>query len=144
MASPSLVRGLYKKMLLLSRSIPDAAKRADAVASIRDGFRANARETDADAVAALLRGAEKHVSFMKIVGRRNPNGPVASRGISASPAQKGKVSYVRDKATGKWVPGSASGPNATTVGGGHWGSVTSEHVRRAAALNQRQHFGGRK
>ena len=103
MASPSLVRGLYKKMLLLSRSIPDAAKRAGAVASVRDGFRAHARETDADAVAALLRGAEKHVSFMKIVGRRTPN------------AQKGKVSYVRDKATGKWVAGSAGGVNATRV-----------------------------
>ena len=135
MASPTFVRGLYKKMLLLARALPDTARRETALTSIRNGFRAHAAESDEAAVQKLLAEAQKHVSFMKIVGRRRPAG--------TSTVQTGKTSYVRDRKTGKWVTGSAMTTKATTVGGGHWGHVTSEHVRRAAALNHRQHFGGR-
>ena len=138
--SRTLVRGLYRKMLLLSRGIPDASKRESAINSIRSGFRANAAETDGQVVEDLLAEAQKHVSFMKIVGRRRPGGGGQGAGGSK---QKGKTTYVRDRKTGKWVSGTSAGPKATTVGGGHWGQVTSEHVRRAAALNRRQHFGDR-
>lgn len=137
-ASPTFVRGLYRRMLQLARGIPDATRRADATRSIRKGFRENAVETDEQVVSELLEEAQKHVSFMKIVGRRHPG----AGGLSGARKQAGKVSYIRDPKTGKWVTGTVNGTKPASTGGGHWGQVTSEHVRRASALNRRQHFGG--
>ena len=143
--TPSLVRGMYRRMLLLARSIRDPDRAREAQCAVRDGFRAHAAETDADAVRDLLDACDKHVSFMKIVGTggRRPGAGVRGDGGGAA-AQHGKQTFVRDPETGKWVAGGHQRGKSTTQASEHWGTVTQDHVRRATALNKRQYFMDRK
>jgi hypothetical protein len=134
MSSPIVVRGLYKKMLRMAYSIRNPKKQLKATTAVREGFRENKDITDDEAVMHLLEECNKHVSYLKIVGAKRPK---------LSDVQGGKQTYSRDPETGKWIAGSANKDNATTVGGGHWGSVTSDHVKRAQALHTRSHFGNR-
>jgi hypothetical protein len=117
----------------MAYSIRDPKKQLKATTAVRDGFREGKDATDDEVVANLLEECEKHISYLKIVGAKRPK----------ATKQDGRQTYRRDPETGKWISGSASRQNATTVGGGHWGSVTSDHVRKARSLNTRQHFGGR-
>ena len=134
MASPIVVRGLYKKMLRMAYSIRDPTKQLKATTAVRDGFREGQNISDEATIAQLLLEADKHVSYLKIVG---------SKRAPKAAAQGGKQTYKRDPETGKWVAGSVGKDNNTTVGGQHWGSVTTSHVKRARALDARQHFGNR-
>ena len=136
MASPVLIRGMYKKMLRMAYSIRDPAKQLQATSAVREGFREGKSITDEEAIAKLLEEADKHVSYLKIVGSKRSKLQTSTQG--------GKQTYRKDPETGKWVAGSVGKDKNTTVGGQHWGSVTSDHVKRAQTLNARQHFGGRR
>jgi hypothetical protein len=134
MASPIVVRGMYKKMLRLASSIRDPVKQLQATKAVRDGFRDGKNISDEEVISKLLKEADKHVTYLKIVGsKRTPKSVI----------QNGKETYKRDPETGKWVSGSVTKHKNTTVGGNHWGTVTSDHVKTARRLNMRQHFGGR-
>ena len=136
MTTPILVRGMYKKMLRMAYSIRDPAKQLKATVAVREGFREGKDVSDEDTIAKLLVEAEKHVSYLKIVGAKRPP--------KASTTQGGKQTYRRNPETGKWESGSVDKEKKYSVGGQHWGSVSSSHVKRARALDTRQHFGGRK
>jgi vacuolar-type H+-ATPase catalytic subunit A/Vma1 len=60
------VLGMYKKMLLLAKSMTEP-KKSETILQIRDQFRKNSIQDDSNQIADLLKKAQSSFSFLKMI-----------------------------------------------------------------------------
>ncbi|CAN0070290.1 unnamed protein product [Scytosiphon promiscuus] len=90
LASREHVLNLYKQLLTLSKRLPTAQQRDDAVQGVRESFRASVEVTDPSKASKklLLRQAESRLGFLKMATPRNR---VGSKGATRAVYRDGKV-----------------------------------------------------
>lgn len=88
LASREYALSLYRQLISSSKRLPTKQRRDEAVLSVRESFRSNARVTDPSKAKELLREAESRLSFLKIA---TPRGRVGSAGATRAVYRDGKV-----------------------------------------------------
>ncbi|CAM9739879.1 unnamed protein product [Hapterophycus canaliculatus] len=88
LASREHVLNIYRQLLTLSKRLPTAQQRDDAVQGVRESFRASTKVTDPSKVNELLRQAESRLGFLKMA---TPRGKVGSKGSTRAVYRDGKV-----------------------------------------------------
>ncbi|TMW60352.1 hypothetical protein Poli38472_000394 [Pythium oligandrum] len=116
---------LYKKLLKLAKSLPDAAKRDATMEQIRAEFRSHRDVTDPKEIAALVQRAQSKIGFLKIVTPRTT-------------ADAGVKSYVYKNGA------RVEGEKAMEEGARYKTEDFDLNMRRHTQLVRRQHFMDRK
>ncbi|KAJ0398884.1 hypothetical protein P43SY_001328 [Pythium insidiosum] len=117
----SELRPLYKKLLRLAKSIPDATKRESTVQQIRAEFRSHLDSSDPKEISALLQRAQSKIGFLKIVTPRERS-------------DSGRTNFVYMK--GERV----DGDSVSDEGARYKTADFESNLRRHNQLLRRQHF----
>lgn len=147
----STVLATYRRLLELSRRLPDAEEAARAAAAIRGGFRAGAGERDPATASALLSDARSRLGFLRMrTPRRAGDGDGSgggSRAGGAAPSGGGEGVrgggrfVVRDGLVQEVEAGAESGARGrAAVNGFVEGNLDADAVRRHEASLRRFRF----
>jgi hypothetical protein len=141
----STVLATYRRLLELSRRLPDAEEAARAAAAIRGGFRAGAGERDPATASALLSDARSRLGFLRMrTPRRAGDGDGSGGGSRAGGGEGvrgGGRFVVRDGLVQEVEAGAESGARGrAAVNGFVEGNLDADAVRRHEASLRRFRF----